>query len=256
MFETSVVQARAQAAGGRLRMLTISIAAHTTAIIGAVAMSIASVDFPKNAPDEYMLLTLEAAPQIPPPLGDPNGGTKAQTQAAPKPQPQPQTQPNVVTAPPTIPNDVPVLETPSSNATGSDAAGPGTGTNSNPVGVPWGVDGGAGDLNAPPSTVTTAPVEERIYQAYEVTPPVAISKPAPPYPQMLLKTKMRATVIVRCIIDKNGRVRDAEVIKSAPIAAFDQSVLNTVTTWRYKPGSLNGVAVETYLNVTVNFAVQ
>lgn len=254
MFETSVVRARAQAAG-RLRMLTISVIAHSAVIIGAVAMSIASIEFPTTAPDQYALAPIPVTFTPPPPLGTPEGSNRPQPAQQPARPAEPQPQPNQITAPPTVPDDVPVLDA-ASTATGPiDNAGEGGGTASGPPGQPWGVDGGIGDLNAPPAVVAAPPVEQRIYQAHEVTAPVALFKPAPPYPQTLLKTKLKATVIVRCIIDKNGRVRDAEILKNGPMAPFDKSVLDTVTTWRYTPGSLNGIAVDTYLNVTVHFSV-
>jgi protein TonB len=238
-------------------MLTISIVAHTAVIVGVVAMGIASVDFPAAPPDEYMLAPTTFAVHIPPPLGNPNGGAKPQAVQQPAQKPQAQVAPPTeLTAPSTVPNDVPQLEAASSIGPGERAGeATGSGTEPGPVGVPWGVDGGVGDPNAPPAVAATPQVEERIYQAHEVVAPVALYKPAPAYPQMLLKTGLKATVIVRCIIDKNGRVRDAEVLKPGPMAAFGQSVLDTVATWRYKPGSLNGVAVETYLNVTVHFSV-
>src|SRR5690348_10656702 len=103
MFETSVV--RAQVANPkRAGWLTASIFAHTFVIFGAVGVSIASVDFPKDAPDEYRSAPMFASVQIPPPLGNPNGG------APPRPQPQQQPQqtpppPNQLTAPSVVPEN-------------------------------------------------------------------------------------------------------------------------------------------------------
>jgi len=250
MFETSVIQARAQAAGGRLSLLTISLMAHSTVVVGIIAFSIATVRFPSGAPKQFELAPAFVAVSVPPPLGNPNGGAKPQTQPAVKPAPAPIPR-NEITAPSTVPDTITPVATPS---TGNTDSGPSTGTVPGPIGVPWGTKDSIGDLDAPPLTATVAPVQEKIYEAHEVKAPVALFKPAPPYPQILLKTKLRATVVVRCIIDKNGHVRDAQVIVPA-LPPFNASVIETVQKWRFTPGALGGQAVETYLNLTVNFAV-
>ncbi len=253
MFETSVVQARTQAAGGRFSLLTISLFAHSAVIVGAVAFSVATVEFPTTAPDEVSRAPLFAQVQIPPPLGNPNGGAK------PQPAQQPQQKPAVAlptepVAPSHMPEDIPDVAASSSSTTPGDASGPSTGTVPGPVGVPWGVEGSLGELDAPPATTTTPPVQERIYEAHEVKAPVLIHRVTPDYPNAFRPSRLKVMVVVRCIIDKNGRVRDAEILKSGP-PAFNAAVTAAVHQWRFTPGSLNGVAVDTYLNLTVNFSV-
>jgi protein TonB len=254
MFETSVIQGQTPVAKSRLSVLTISILAHSAVIIGAVAVSIASVDFPRFAPDEFahapMFLPVL---QIPPPLGNRNGG--AQPQPATRPAAPPPQQPNQVTAPSVIPNDVPQVDAPLANRDGDANTDP-NGQVPGPVGESWGVEGSVGPIGGPPVPMPAQPVvEERIYQSHEVTPPVGIYKPAPPYPQLMVKTRMSATVVIRCIIDKNGHVRDPQVIVPAPMAPFNDAVIHTVKTWRFTPGSVGGQAVESYLNLTVRFGV-
>ncbi|MDQ3281576.1 MAG: TonB family protein [Acidobacteriota bacterium] len=250
MFETSVVLAQTQARRGRFSVLTVSVIAHTVAIAGAIGVSIASVEFPSNAPDELTRF-VDVTPAIPPPLGNPNGGAKPAAAPAQPKTPAPQPQPNQVTAPATVPEQIPTVAGPSTGTTTGDPAA----TSTEPLGVPWGTKDSIGALDAPPAPVTnTQPVEEKIYEAYEVKAPVLIHKVAPDYPDVLRRTRMQATVIVRCIIDKNGRVRDPQItVPSMP--PFNAAVLNAVSQWRYTPGSRNGVAVETYLNVTVNFSI-
>ncbi len=253
MFETSVVRVQAQAAKSRFSVLTISIIAHSAVVIGAIAVSIASVDFPTNAPDEFAQAPIFMPVRIPPPLGNPNGG-------APKPQPvakpvvtPPQPQPNQITAPPDIPNTIPTVEAPSNGS--STTTGDPNATSTEPLGVPWGVKDSIGDLDARPAPITNQqPVEEKIYEVHEVKAPVLLHRVAPPYPQKLVGTRMKATVVVRCIIDKYGRVRDPQVVRPS-LPPFNAAVIDAVQQWRYTPGSRNGVAVETYLSVTVTFAV-
>jgi TonB family protein len=254
MFETSMVQARVRGRGARLRLLTVSVVAHSAIVIGIVATSIASVRFPANAPDEFANAPLLLQVAIPPKLGTPDGGGAKPQQPTPKPATPPPT--NVVTAPPATPDEIPTVEPATTTGTGAENAEPGTGTGTQPgpVGVPWGVEGGV-DIDGPPVTATMEPVEEKIYQAHEVKAPVKLFTPPPPYPQVLIRSRMPATVVVRCIIDKNGHVRDPQVIVPASMPPFNESVLKTVQTWRFQPGSFNGKAVDSYLNLTVKFAV-
>jgi TonB family protein len=253
MFETSVIQGQPRATGGRVSLLTISILAHSAVIVGVIVASVATVDFPAFAPDEFGQVPILMPISIPPPLGVQNGGAVRPPEPVKPAAPQPQTQPNQITAPNTVPETV--TPAASQSTTANNTTGDPSATSTEPLGVPWGTKDSIGELDAPPGVVTTQPVADKIYEAHEVKAPVALFKPAPPYPQSLIKTRLRATVVVRCIIDKNGHVRSPQVIVPAGMAPFNDSVVNTVQRWRFTPGALGGQAVETYLNLTVNFAV-
>jgi protein TonB len=255
MFETSVVHAQAAAARGRFGLLTISLIAHSAVIIGAVAVSVASVDFPGKAPDEvanapiFMPVTMP-----PPPLGRPDGGAAP---AQPKPStPPPAPRPNEVTAPAEIPDDVPTLAatTPGDALSTSNATG--TGTSTEPLGVPWGTKDSIGDLDAPPAVMATPAIEDKVYRIEgDVKAPVLLHRVEPGYPEIMRRNKLTATVIVECVIDKNGRVRDARVVSTNSTPPFNDAVVRALDQWRYKPGSLHGQAVETLLHVTVKFGI-
>lgn len=255
MFETSTIRAQAQVATGRLSLLSVSVIAHTAILVGAVAVSIASVDFPATAPDEYARAPFFQAVQIPPPLGTPNAGPKPR-----QPESQPVQKPSVnqVTAPSALPDTVKPVDSPTSG-TGDVNTNSNPGTGEGTEGVPWGVEKSIGDLDAPP-VVDAPPVqaqpEERIYQSYEVVAPVLLAKVEPRYPPALLRAAPAATVVVRCIIDKSGNVRDPEVIVPASLAPFNAEVLRVVSQWRYKPATFGGRSVDSYLTLTVHFAVK
>ncbi len=252
MFETSVVREPVGRARRRTGLFTVSLIAHSAVIVGTVAVSIASVDFPHSAPDEYRVAPVFAQVTIPPPLGNPNGGARPQQQPAPAPPPPS----NQITAPGRVPDEVTPATaevTPGTgDSTGSDAPGlvPG------PVGQPWGDPNSvASDLDLPPAVVETPQVEDRIYQASEVKSPVILRKVEPRYPNAMIRVGMNATVVVRCIIDKNGNVRDPQVVVSS-MPPFNAAVIDAVRQWKFTPGSLRGQAVDTYLDLTVNFAVK
>jgi protein TonB len=250
MFETSVIQGQPRVAAGRLSLLTISIIAHSAVIVGAIVVSIAAVDFPTTAPDEFSQAPMFPQVLVPPPLGRPDGGAAKEPVKAAAPPAQKASQDM---APSAIPNETPQLEPASISAnTGPGVTGA---TSTEPIGVPDGTPDSVGELTNPPGIVVSEPAVQRIYEAHEVKAPVGIYRPAPPYPPLLIKAKVPATVVVRCVIDKNGRVRDPQITLPARMAPFNESVLATVKQWRFTPGSLNGEAVETYLSLTVHFSV-
>jgi TonB family protein len=251
MFETSVIHGAPKATGGRLSLLTISLIAHTAVVVGVLAVSVATVDFPTFAPDEFAQAPFIMPIVIPPPLGVLHGGAVRPEPARPPAAP-PQPQPNQITAPSAVPDTVTPAATPSTGT--STSTGDPSATSTLPLGVPWGVKDSVGELDAPPGVMPVQAVEEKIYEVHEVKAPVALFKPHPPYPQSLIRTRMRATVVVRCVIDKNGQVRDPQVIVPAAMSPFNDAVMATVQRWRFTPGSLRGQAVDTYLNLTVNFA--
>lgn len=250
MFETSVIHADVMAARSRTSLLTISLAAHSTAILGAILLSIATTEFPRMAPDQYANAPVLMPVSVPPPFGRPDGGgqpPRQQPQATPPP-----IRPAEITAPAAIPEEIEPAEVPGNGE--PQATGEGTGTSAGPLGQPWGVEGGIGDLDAPPSGIGT-PVEEKIYHVSgEVTAPVLLHKVEPRYPAAMSRNRIPATVVVRCVIDKNGRVRDPQVMVPA-MPPFNASVLEAVRQWRYTPGSLHGQAVDVYLDLTVRFHV-
>lgn len=253
MFETSVVNERSAATAERVRMLTVSIFAHSAVVVGAIAVSIASVDFPSQAPAEYSRAPAMHAVTLPPPLGTPDGGATAKPAEPAQPKPAPAVTPTEITAPASVPDNIAPVES-RGGETPLNGNGEASGAAAGPLGVPWGVEGSVGDLNAPPVTTTTPPVDEKIYEAAEVNAPVIVHRVDPPYPAVMMRTRMSATVVVRCIIDRNGAVRDPRVIAGS-LPPFNDAVIEAVKKWRFRPGSHNGRAVETYLNLTVHFSV-
>jgi TonB family protein len=62
-------------------------------------------------------------------------------------------------------------------------------------------------------------------------------------------------VIVEAVIDRQGNVTEARVLKSLPFG-LDIAALNAIKQWKFKPGTLNGQPVPVYYNLTVNFRIE
>ena len=254
MFETSVVRVKAAAAERRAGLLSASIAFHTFAAAAIVVAGLHSVSFPTNMPAARDLWRPAALPPIPPPLGHPDGGgPKLQQPKPPEPRPA---QPAQATAPTVVPDHVtplPLQSTvPSTDATPLTGSEVGPGLVPGPVGSPDGVDKSIGDVPLSPNTAGPA-----LYRpdGLEVKAPVVIHRVSPAYPRVAIAAKRGGFAIVECIIDTNGQIRDAQVLRSS-FAAFNQPALDAVRQWRFLPGTLRGKPVDTIFDLTVTFTIQ
>jgi TonB family protein len=77
-----------------------------------------------------------------------------------------------------------------------------------------------------------------------------ISGAVPKYPKIAKIRHIQGTVVLRATIGKDGTIGNLEVVSGPP--ELEESSVEAVKTWRYKPYLLNGepVEVETQINVT------
>ena len=233
MFETSLLTARSRALDRRYTLLSFSIAVHSAVIAAVIAASVSSTRFPAQAPKEMRFPVLIPAISIPPPFG-------TQHPAIPKSKPTAATAPTTPRldiAPVTIPEAVMPAKAPLTT-TGLGESGP--------PGVPWGEPGGL-DVNPAP----TAPLPV----IGDVKAPIVIRRVTPEYPRIALQAHKNGWVIVECIIDKTGHIRDAHVVGSN-FGAFEQPALDAVQQWLFAPGTLHGEPVDTIFDLTVKFEVR
>lgn len=86
----------------------------------------------------------------------------------------------------------------------------------------------------------------------EVSAPIPIYKPEPPYSEEARKAKYQGEVILQIVVDTNGNVTDARVVKALGLG-LDEKALETVRTWKFKPGLRNGTPVPVRVLVEVTF---
>jgi len=84
-----------------------------------------------------------------------------------------------------------------------------------------------------------------------IEPPRKIVHVAPVYPQLARTAHVSGFVILEALIDEQGQVRDARVIRSIPL--LDQAAVDAVRQWRFTPTVLNGQVIPIVMTVTVNF---
>ncbi len=93
-----------------------------------------------------------------------------------------------------------------------------------------------------------------IFNAGDLDHPLISVKRIPPvYPVHAKQEKIQGYVTIQFIVNTLGAVEDVTVIESNPSGVFDQSVINCVYKWLFKPGAVNGEVVNTLAQTTVNF---
>ena len=246
MFETSVVQARVKATARRPLLLSLSIGAHAAVVIGAVAASVATVSLPRHAPNQ---VTIPVFSHIPPMLGD--GGAQKKTPAAVPPQAvKRQAAPSTVVAPNVVPDQVTPVTTQVADVGPAGAnPGPATGDHAGP-GVPWGTPDGV-IPDGPPATAAPPPLYK---PGGDVKAPVVLRRVTPLYPEAARRIRLNGFVVLECIIDQTGHIRDAHVVRSS-FAAFEQPALDAVYQWQFAPGTLGGRPVDVQFDLKVTFQV-
>lgn len=88
------------------------------------------------------------------------------------------------------------------------------------------------------------------------SPLIPINKMPPPYPMRAQRRNLEGFVRVRFLVDEQGMVSSIEIVESKPAKIFDRTVLNTVSKWRFKPGTVEGVPVKVMLEVPVRFGME
>ena len=231
MFETAVV--RAHAADRRYGFLSLSLAVHLAAVAAVIAASLSSTRLPQDAPKQMMKVYFSAPPpalgtSTPRPVEVRRSRLSGQAQL-----------PVLHTAPAVIPSAVtPAAE----SSTGSEP--------SQQAGVPWGRPEGVG-TEAPPAPDAAGP----LVPGGDVKSPTVIRRVEPLYPPALVRARMSGWVVLQCVIDKTGHIRDVRVINSS-FGAFEQPAIAAVQQWLFAPGTLNGQPVDVIFELTVKFQVR
>ena len=84
--------------------------------------------------------------------------------------------------------------------------------------------------------------------------PEKIADVRPVYPADAQAAGVRGVVIVEALIDRDGNVADARILRSIPM--LDEAALDAVKQWRFVPTLLNGEPTAILMTATVNFTGQ
>lgn len=84
--------------------------------------------------------------------------------------------------------------------------------------------------------------------------PEAMTKVPPSYPDAARAAKVEGTVPVQAPVGKDGRVRDAQIVKSIP--ELDEAAGAAVRRWAFRPAMAGGKPVAVWVAVPVRFSLR
>lgn len=85
---------------------------------------------------------------------------------------------------------------------------------------------------------------------------VAIAKASPFYPRVARSRRIEGYVLIDFTVTREGRVKDAKIIKSKPANIFDNAAMRAVLSWRFQPRMRNGRAIEVRAQQQLDFKLR
>ena len=85
------------------------------------------------------------------------------------------------------------------------------------------------------------------------TQPRLQRKVNPSYPYRAKRRGVEGRVVVKFLVDKQGRVSQVSLVRAEPEGVFEESALQAVRKWRFKPGKKDGEPVPTWVSVPIRF---
>lgn len=110
-----------------------------------------------------------------------------------------------------------------------------------------------GIIEPPPADVRWTPGLSGVSQP-EIVPETRV---APVYPEAARRARQQAELVLQAVILRDGSVTEVQVLRcSLPGLGFEQSAVEAVRQWRYRPATRNGEPVEVYLTIVVAFELR
>lgn len=249
MFETTVVKRHMDHRRSKVWSLPLTITLYISAVATIAIAMIWSVELPAQPPQQNNILVLDGEIPLPSP---PPEGTPAESEPIERDEPReepPEESPEQLvvetpvaeesTTPEIVPISIPdpgelvTLRRSSSQRTGEGIGSFGHG---DPAGV------GTGD-------------PDRIHDpGRDVTFPRIVRQVLPEYPPMGIRMRREGSVVISCVVGKDGAPRNLTVVRSSH-SMFEESALEALSQYRFSPGRLNGEPVNTRFNLTIHFSL-
>ncbi len=238
MFEDSLIES-----GGRLRTKrgkTTFVSFILQMVVVAILILIPLM-FTEALP-KGQLMTFLVAPPPPPPPPPPPAAVKIVRQV------ETDIVNNQLRTPTKIPKQIKIIQEDEAPPPSQGIVG---GIPGSPSGAQSGVIGGI--ISSTPVAVPKIAVQ-RVRVSQGVTQGMRIHDVQPQYPQMAKIARVQGPVVLAAVIGKDGTIQNLRVVSTAS-PLLNQSALDAVRQWKYRPYILNGEPVEVDTTITVNFTL-
>lgn len=99
-----------------------------------------------------------------------------------------------------------------------------------------------------------APVMNDAYGVGDLDGPLTPLAQVPPiYPLRAKRLGIEGWVKVKFMVSDQGMVEDIQILDAEPEKVFNESVIRCVSSWRFKPGTVHGEPVDTWVATTIRF---
>jgi protein TonB len=97
----------------------------------------------------------------------------------------------------------------------------------------------------------------KVFAAGDLDQPlITLTRMPPLYPLRAKQSHIQGWVKVRFMVTAQGTVEQVAIIEAQPPGVFEQSVTRCVSGWRFKPGTVAGVPVNTWAETTITFELK
>lgn len=265
MFDRILIEsAKQKRRADRAVPAVVSAVVHAAAV-GGVLLAFATGAAPEAVTKPiraYLVGGGDPAPPPPPPPPPPGSSAGPSVPVTETIEPEPTPVDETFVAPKEVPREVPKANLPQSaeKADGGMAGGIEGGVEGGVVGgsiggVIGGVIGGTpgGVLGGTLGGTGTGTGPRRV--GGNVKPPVVVYRVEPDYTEEARKSRLQGIVIIEAIIDTEGNVTQARVLKGLA-GGLDTSALAAVRQWKFRPGTLEGEPVPVIFDLMVRFRLQ
>lgn len=115
--------------------------------------------------------------------------------------------------------------------------------------VLYALGNGIGYVPPPPKPAPRAPR----FRISHMTEGDLVHRVQPVYPPLARQARIQGSVVLRAVIDREGKVTNLQLISGHPLLV--QAAIEAVRQWRYRPYILNEQPVEVETQITVRFTL-
>jgi len=90
----------------------------------------------------------------------------------------------------------------------------------------------------------------------KIARPLYKQNTSPPYPQKARRLGYEGIVMLKVLINQNGRVDNVAVLKSSGYVILDRAALSAVKKWLFEPGTEGGIKKKMWVKIPIRFYLE